>query len=78
MQIAVRPNPTDAILHGAPERLLSLIKPFEGFASDQKKLNALCCRVSRISPVVSWAREAPVATITAIAIVTIRFMRIAP
>src|SRR5437870_4624251 len=57
MQIAVRPNPTDAMLQGAPEALRSLIKPFEEFDSDQKKLNAACCSVSSNWPVVICARD---------------------
>src|SRR6267378_3815045 len=55
IQIAVRPNPTDAILQGAPDALRSLIKPFAGLDSDQKKLNAVCCSVSSNWPVVICA-----------------------
>ena len=62
MQMALNPNPTEAILHGAPCALRSLIRPFDGFASFQKKLKAPCWIVSRRASVVGCA-DAPVAAI---------------
>src|ERR1039458_3908432 len=62
MQIALNPNPTEAILHGAPCALRSLIRPFAGFASFQKKLKAPCWIVSRRASVVGCA-DAPATAI---------------
>src|SRR5689334_10244988 len=50
------PKPTDAMLHGDPAVLRSLIMPSVGLASFQKKLKAACWMLSRISPSESWAR----------------------
>src|SRR5882762_1227352 len=72
-QIALRPNPRLAMLHGEPGWLRSRIRPVVEFASYQKNRNAEYCTESSSAAVV-WARAGAAQASSPSSITMVRFM----